>query len=437
MYADGTVVGAATVDAEAQPMVWPYVTGTIPVDDVRALVAAAAASALLDVTTAFEIKDANNNVVGAPVTFVTLRTAAGEVTHAVHALQTPSDPEIVGGWELRTLISELQERTAAALDPRTAPYADPERVAVTAVPVRDGSTGEPWDGAASEVAALADAAPCAVTADPTTIADLQSRLSGERFDDRGVTYSVRAYQLIPGELSCYGAVPSAEEPASADDVIRMTVQPMFPVVAPFVGAGPAVVVYPDGTVVTQFSGVFEAQPMVWPYDAGRIDADVVAELLGQAEATGLFEQAVTQTFRPDVADAPLTTIVLRDGGRVITHQAAALASPPPDEPADVRALREFTGALAAAIEPLRFGRDAASYEPQLLAIAAAPVAEPRGDAIPWPGAWPPAGFAECTLITDPAIIDELTGRLAGQQYQADGVTYTVAARVAFPSDLTC
>lgn len=108
----------------------------------------------------------------------------------------------------------------------------------------DGASGDPWDGGV----ALADASPCAVIAD-ATIADLQSRLAGERFQDRGVTYSVRAYQLIPGEHFCYGAVPSAEEPASARDVIRMTVQSMFPVVAPFVGAGPQVAVYPDGTVI--------------------------------------------------------------------------------------------------------------------------------------------------------------------------------------------
>jgi hypothetical protein len=217
----------------------------------------------------------------------------------------------------------------------------------------------------------------------------------------------------------------------------MTVQPMFPVVAPFVGAGPQVVVYPDGTVITQFAGVFDAQPMVWPYRAGRITPDVVAGLLAQADADGLFGEAVTETLRPDVADAPVTTVVLRDGERSITHQVAALATPGPDEPEHVRALREFTGALAAATESVRFDNDTPNYETRLVAIAAAPVDDPRDDALPWPGAWPPGGFADCTLVSDPAVIGDLAGRLAGQQYEVDGVTYRIAARVAFPGDTGC
>lgn len=432
VYADGTVIGASTADAEVQPMVWPYVTGTIPVADLEALLQRAAASGLLE-SSAFEVRDANRNVAGAPVTFVALRTAAGEAQHAVHALQTPSDPEIVGGWELRTLIDDLQERTAAALDPLTAAYVEPARVAVVATPVASGVADEPWVGGV----ALADASPCAVIDDPTALAALQGRIAGQRYDDGGVTYSVRAYQLIPGERSCYGAVPSAEEPVSATDVIRMTVQPMFPVVAPFVGGGPQVVVYGDGTVLTEFAGLFDAQPMVWPYQAGRISPDVVSDLLTEADAAGLFDAAVSLPFRPDVADAPVTTVVLRDGARHITHQVAALATPGDDEPAAVAALREFTGALAAATDPARFAGDTADYQPQILAIAAAPVGEPAGGARSWPGAWPPDGFAECTLVSDPVVIDELTGRLAGERYEVDGVVYAIAARVAFPGDPSC
>lgn len=437
VYADGTVVGASTVDAEVQPMVWPYVTGTIPVAEVTALLELAGESDLLDFSTAFEIRDANRDVAGAPVTFVTLRTADGEVTHAVHALQTPSDPEIVGGSELRTLIDELQARTATALDPLTAPYADPTHVAVIAVPAdgSDGSSPEPWPGDP----ALADAAPCAVTGDTGAIDALRQRISGERFTDADVTYSVRAYQLIPGELFCYGSVPSAEEPASSFDVIRMTVQPMFPVVAPFVGAGPQVVVYPDGTVIAEFAGVFDAQPMVWPYQAGHIDQDEVARLLALADGSGLYGEPVTQTMRPDVADAPVTTLTLRtDGTRSVTHQIVAVAAPAgTDEPDGVRAVREFVGALAAATESVRFSTAAPDYDPAVLAIAAAPVGDPRGDARPWPGAWPADAFAECRLVSDPTVIDELVGEFAGQEYVADGVTYAVAARVAFPHDLGC
>lgn len=93
-------------------MVWPYVTGSIEVADVQALLATAA-SDLLDFSTAFEIRDANRDV-GAPVTFVTLRNADGEVTHAVHALQTPSDPEIVG-------VADAHHRPAGAHRGRARP----------------------------------------------------------------------------------------------------------------------------------------------------------------------------------------------------------------------------------------------------------------------------------------------------------------------------
>lgn len=430
VYADGTVIGASTVDAEAQPMIWPYVTGTIPVDDVRELLERAAAAGLLDAPTT---RDANAEVTGAPVTFVTVRSAAGSATHAVHALQTPSQPELVGGAALRDLITELRARTAEALDPVRAPFAELDRVAVLATRAPEASGTDPWPGGVP----LADARPCVVLDEADTIAALRQRLAGHHFTDRGVTYPVRAYELLPDEHDCFGPLPAAEQPADEVDVIRISVQPLFPVTPPFVGAGPQVLVYADGTVLTEFEGAFDVRPMVWPYRVGRIEPGQVAALRAAAEAAGLGGEPIVHTVRPDVADAPVTTVTLAVGGRRVSHQVAALASPAADEPAAVRALREFTASVAAAVEPLRAAGTAPDHRPRRVAVASAPVDVPVGTARPWPGDWPPGGFSACNVVDDPVVIAELTSRPAGQHYVAAGTTFAVAARVAFPGDAGC
>lgn len=423
VYADGTVVGASTVDFEVRPMVWPYVTGTIDVATVADLLEAASRSGLLAPA---EPTDGNSSMVGAPVTFVELRSATGTFHHQVHALQSPSVADTEYLVALRRLVTTLQQLTEAALDPLTAASADVARVAVTATPVdpEPARSRTEWPGGLD----LSAASRCTVTDDPATIAVLTSHPSGEHFVDGDVTYAVTAYQLVPGETDCFGGSSAS----SADGVvIEITTQPLFPVVPPFVGAGPSVVVLGDGTVFARFAGLFDAEPMVWPYQQGAISAAELDALVDLAATSGLLGDPEPQPPRVDVADAPLTTVVIATPDGRFVHRAAALESPPADESAYLRSLREFVGAVAATGSSVS-SAGSSWAEPAALAVQAAPAdGAAAGEPVPWPAATPLASLAECRVITDPDVIAVLDDATAGRLYTDAGITYRLAARVAF------
>jgi len=430
VYADGTVVGASTVDAAARPMVWPYLTGTIPVGEVAALLAAAADAGLLEPA---EPADGNPNVVGAPVSFVELHTAGAMSTHRVHALATPPNPDTEYLAALRGFVDRLQNVTRAALDPSSAAYAEPAHVAVTATPVEPSAARAvtEWTGALD----LAAASGCAVADDATTIALLRTHLSGDHFSQGDSTYAVTAHQLIPGETTCFGE-PTGE-PAEAAEAVRVTVQPLFPVVPPFVPSGPDVVVYADGTVLTFFHGVFDTRPMVWPYQQGSIDASAVGDLLAAAADAGLLGPGEVQLPSLHVADAPLTTVVVTTAEGRFVHRASALSSPAADESDYVARLREFVGRATSVARAATAG--GAMYEPAAVALSAAPHQPEPGQpaAVAWPGGVALADAPGCIVTGDPATVAELVGQHDGQYYTDGGVTYQVAARVAFPGDTTC
>lgn len=433
VYADGTVVGASTVDVAAQPMVWPYMTGTIGPEGVQQLLGFAAEAGLLSPT---EPVDGNSNVVGAPVTFVELHTAGGVFRHRVHALQTPPDPDTEYLSGLRAFVRFLGDGVAAAIDPNSAEYAQPTHVAVTAKPVEptDSRVVDEWTGALD----LATASGCAVTDDQATIELLRAQLAGAHFRQGERTYRVTAYQLIPGETACFDAAAAPDEPSTEPrEALRVTTQPLFPVVPPFVGSGPEFVVYTDGTVLAPFLGAFDVQPMVWPYERGEIEPEAVAALLERADELGLLAPPEPQLPRIDVADAPLTTVVITAADGTFVHSVSALASPRADEPEYVTALRELVTEARAVTASGRLGM--ADYEPVALALAAVPSPVPQGHApaTEWPGAVRLAELATCTIVTDPGALAELGQQSAGLHYSDAGTTYRLAARVAFPGDTTC
>lgn len=235
------------------------------------------------------------------------------------------------------------------------------------------------------------------------------------------------------------APPLPTLPEPGHEVVRITTQPMFPAVAPFVPAGPDVVVYADGHVLASFNGNFAVQPMLWPYQEGRIDTSDVVALLELAADTGLLGAPETQLPRMDISDAPATTVTITHADGSVTHRAFALQRPSRDDSDYVRHLREFTGAVERAVQPARDTSGAGFYEPTAVAIAAAP-GEPRsGNPAPieWPGEVRLADLAECTVVDDPRALEALRGQHAAQTYRDGDVTYVIEARISVPGDATC
>jgi hypothetical protein len=438
VYADGTVVGASTVNAAAQPMVWPYLTGTIPAGEVAALLDAAAAAGLLAPA---EPTDGNSNMVGAPVTFVDLRTAGASFLHRVHALQSPGadDTEYLAG--LRAFVGHLQDVTRAAIDPNTAPYAEPAHVAVTAVPVEPSAARavSEWTGAID----LADAAACAVVADAATIKMLQQHLAGEQFEQGDTVYAVTAYQLIPGETTCFDATadpadPPSDPPVAGAPTIRIGTTGQRPVQPPFPGEPPDVVVFADGTVLRPTQVSFAAAPWAWPYDQGMVAASDVEALLALAAELGLLGPAEPQLPRTDIGDAPVTTFVIATESGTYTHQVEALDSPPADDPTDYYArLSEFADSVFAGAEA-GVDRNGDFYQPTHWAVVSAPVPDYPGTPLEWDGPEPLADLTGCAIVTgEPWAALFGAANAGGAAFSDDGVTYQVVARVAFPGDTGC
>jgi hypothetical protein len=438
VYADGTVIGASTVDAAVQPMVWPYVTGTIPVGVVESLLEAAAAASLL---APVEPIDGNSNMVGAPVTFVELHAAGESFVHRVHALQSPGadDTEYLAG--LRGFVAQLQDATRAVLDPNTAALAATTHIAVTALPVQQSAARAvtEWAGAID----LDDAAVCTVVDDAATIEMLQQHIAGDHFSVGDATYAVTAYRLIPTETSCFDAdsepadVPTEPSVAGAPAIQVGTVG-LHPVEPPYSGEPPDVVVFADGRVLLPTLVNFAAAPWAWPYDQGTVSASDVEQLLGLAGELGLLGPAEPQLPRTDVADAPVTTFVIDTEAGRYTHQVEALASPPADDPTDYYArLGEFSEAVVAAAQA-GVDRSDEFFQPTHWAVAAAPVADYPGAPLEWDGPVPLADLTGCTIVTGEPWA-ELFGaaNAGGGAYSDDGVTYRIAARVAFPGDTGC
>jgi hypothetical protein len=438
VYADGTVVGASTVDAAVQPMVWPYVTGTIPAGDVAALLEAAAEADLLAPA---EPTDGNPNMVGAPVTFVELHTAGASFEHRVHALQSPGPDDTDYLASLREFVALLGDTTSAALDPNTAAYADTSHVAVTALPAEppSGRTVTEWTGAID----LADAAACAVVDDAATIAMLQQHPAGAHFRLGDVTYAVTAYQLIPGETACFEAGGAADDQPTDDPVagapaIRIGTTGMRPVQAPFPGEPPDVVVFADGTVLRPTQVSFAAAPWAWPYDQGTVATSEVAELLSLAGDLGLLGPAEPQLPRTDIGDAPVTTFVIDDGSARYAHQVESLDSPPADDPTDYYGrLAEFSDAVFATAEA-GVDRNGDFYRPTHWAVATAPLADYAGTPLEWDGPVPLGDLTGCAIVTGEPWAEIFgAANAGGGAYAHDGVTYQIAARVAFPGDTGC
>ncbi len=71
-------------------------------------------------------------------------------------------------------------------------------------------------------------------------------------------------------------------------VVSVTVQGLFPVVAPFLPNGPRLVLCADGRLFShEHAPNGPVAPLVWPYRLGLVAPGTVERLLAAAEAAGL------------------------------------------------------------------------------------------------------------------------------------------------------
>jgi hypothetical protein len=275
-----------------------------------------------------------------------------------------------------------------------------------------------------------------------TIEMLQQHVAGDQFSQGDVTYAVTAYRLIPGETACFDpdgepADPDIDTTVEGAPTIRIGTTGMRPVQAPFPGEPPDVALFADGKVLRPAQVNFAAAPWAWPYDQGAVAPAEVEELLALAGELGLLGPPEPQLPRTEIGDAPVTTFVIdTDSGRY-THQVEALDSPPADDPTGYYArLGEFSEA-AFAVAEAGVDRNGEFYRPTHWAVATAPVVDYQGTPLEWDGPVPLADLTGCAIVSGEPWA-ELFGaaNAGGGAYSDDGVTYRIAARVAFPGD-TC
>ena len=211
-------------------------------------------------------------------------------------------------------------------------------------------------------------------------------------------------------------------------MVLYTVQGLFPVTPPFLGEGPQLALYADGTVLAPSRADAAVAPQVWPYLVGHVDADEVQRLLDEAASAGLLAEPPYYGFPIGMSDPPRTTLVLTTADGTFTHVADGLAGTT-DDPARL-ALQGFTGKLASleleSVSPTDY------YEPTRIGIVAAPV-DTANLVVDWPddGVDLDAATA-CTVIDDPATIALLQSSTRGTGFRQDGTTYALAARVILP-----
>lgn len=248
-----------------------------------------------------------------------------------------------------------------------------------------------------------------------------------------LTYAVGAVG-VAGADGPLGSTGTQSEPPA----IQWFVIPNHPVLGPWLPAAPLVAIWPDGRVITLAPELIHPDPLVMPQLVGSVAPQVVDDLMERAERAGLLGEEIIEEPPIDQAPhAPLTTLMLRDGESLWSHNVYALRSDGSE-----------TGpraALAGFIESLRgpLATDVGPYVPGAVTIrtrrqgAVAPGS--TAAVVAWPSTGPPlTDDGQCVEVTDRATIAVLLDASVLTRFEADGVVWELAARPAVPgAPMTC
>lgn len=234
-------------------------------------------------------------------------------------------------------------------------------------------------------------------------------------------------------------------PTDGSPVVQLRVQGQFPVVQPFLQTG-WIAIYADGTVLLPSRANAFAQPQVWPYDVGHVDKTDIGALLMHAKAYGLLEPPTDTPSQPtpptDVADAPMTTLVLSSDTDSVTHRAIGLGQGADPTDNYRKVLMKVVGEISDLVNTSVMPADGTSapsafYEATELDVIAVDVTEvDTGNGTPtvieWGGDADLSTWTSCTTIDDPADVSFLVGQLAGPKFQQGDRLYRIASRVHPP-----
>jgi hypothetical protein len=235
-------------------------------------------------------------------------------------------------------------------------------------------------------------------------------------------------------------------PAADVPVVQYRVQGLFPVTPPFLANG-WTTIYADGTVLAPFGGSAAAQPQVWPYEAGRVDPERVAELLAAAAAADLLGPPTPgePPFPGNVSDPARTSVIITTADGTFAHHVDGLVGSETD-PYRL-AVQRFVGAISTlTMDGIRAGQqDGATswYETEALDVLVvdvtdvSPPANGPTNVVDWTATGVDlSSMTTCTVLTDAGAIAFLKSNLAGPRYGQGDRVYRIASRI-HPPGTTC
>lgn len=239
-------------------------------------------------------------------------------------------------------------------------------------------------------------------------------------------------------------VPSHASAAAADaepegPVIRYTIVPNHPVDPAFwLPVTPRIALWADGRFVAFDPGLRRGEWLLPQLVEGDVEPSTVSDLVARADADGLLDDGGDYGLMLDYGlHAPMTEVVLRDGGAEWVHTAFALdlrAS----ETGDRRVLADFVTDVVSLQTSDTV--EVTPWVPDAIANRAAAVStgDTNGAAVEWPESGPTLrGDGDCLVVRDPTSIAVVRDALASTRFVNGGQEWRLVARAVLPGVPPC